>query len=868
LDGVSPVYPCFSSAEVVTAISEIQKEFGKDGGLHLDYATLNQRMQATLANSGNASKSLSSRDWQNIEIYGKFFETIVNEIELSAEIKSYLEGLRLPLLALPLQGENFLETEQHPVRKILNSLVVLDSALTGNKMVKETHIKKSLDKLLAKIAEQASSNPHIFSDLEPEFAGLAKQITKSIELHTRRTVETYAAQQKLEIATRTVQQEIDKRIAGKAMPIVIPRLLQAGWQQLLIRAELNNEKYQDEKLKYLTVIDDLIFWLYEQESVLKIQSGYIQKTLNFIDENLVSVCSNIAMRHAIIAELSALLLGVGNPKIRKPVQTVKIPPAVSAEQSSMPAPDEIWCAQVEQLAVGDWLSILSCAEGFLPMKLVWIGDILQMYVFISKDGLQKQEFNKLQLADLLRAGSAYKIENLDLPLMDRATSLMLQKMHEKLLYNATHDPVTELLTRDELVKQLKNEVLGLDNLEHMLCHIEVLDYRVITNICGVAGGNQLLKQLTMLMKNQIRNHDLLARLGDKSFAILFKDCSTAAGCEIAAKLVKIINDAHFQWQEDSFAIGVSVGLVSLAENSFDIQRLLQQADAACLSAERAGQNRVLLYTDEDENLQHQHKLYGWIGRIDNIFAENRLFARCQKIVPADYTNNQYQHYEILLGVRDEAGGIIAPDNFIPAVERCKRMPEIDRWIFRNVFAWIEQNSRLFEQIDGFSINLSGQSINSAEFLEFLSLLLESSSVPYQKLTFEITETVAAQNLFFTKKFIKAIKQFGCKFSLDDFGSGFSSYAYLKNLNVDYLKIDGAFIKDIANNKADVAIVTSMNEIAHSLGLKTIAEYVENAEIREILKQIGVDYVQGYGIQKPIPLADLVKNYPAADIFKF
>ncbi len=213
------------------------------------------------------------------------------------------------------------------------------------------------------------------------------------------------------------------------------------------------------------------------------------------------------------------------------------------------------------------------------------------------------------------------------------------------------------------------------------------------------------------------------------------------------------------------------------------------------------------------------------------------------IAATDPLAANYLHYEILLGVTGEDGNVIPPDHFIPAVERCQRMPEIDKWVVNNVFDWIAGNRELFDKMDGFSINLSGQSINSEEFLEFLKSALAAGNVPCEKITFEITETVAAENLGFTKKFIAAIKQFGCTFSLDDFGSGYSSYSYLKNLNVDYLKIDGAFVKEIHNNKADVAIVKSMNEIAHSMGLRTIAEYVENNEIRSVLKEIGVDFCQ-------------------------
>ena len=281
-----------------------------------------------------------------------------------------------------------------------------------------------------------------------------------------------------------------------------------------------------------------------------------------------------------------------------------------------------------------------------------------------------------------------------------------------------------------------------------------------------------------------------------------------------------------------------------------------------------GQNSILLFSDDNESLQRQNKLHEWVGHINEVFSENRLFVRCQMIAPVAPGKNPHQHYEILLGVKDAAGKTIPPDHFIPAVERCKRMPEIDEWIIRSVFAWIAENRSYFDTMDGFSINLSGQSVNSPEFQALLMQLLASADLPYEKLTFELTETVAADNLANTKNFIKNIKQFGCKFSLDDFGSGYSSYSYLKHLNVDYLKIDGAFVKDIANNAADVAIVKSMNEIGHSPGLKTIAEYVENDEIREILKEIGVDYAQGYGVQKPILLTELVSQAPPEPQEKF
>ncbi|AMK79163.1 hypothetical protein A1342_08080 [Methylomonas methanica] len=854
----------FNPAEVLSAIAKIQNDIAAKSNTHLDSATLQKSLTDKLRANSPEAKSLSVDDVQRLELYGKFFDALVGELEFSTDIKNYLESIYLPLLSLPLQGNDFLDSESHPARKILNQLAVLDPAIKSNRVIKNTNIKNTVEKAIARISAESISNPKVFAEVEHELDSVTKKLAQSNDANIKRIIEPYEGQQKLEMARLAIQQEVDKRIAGRSVPSIIPTLLDAGWQDLLVIAELNKDANPDEKLSYLKVIDDLLFWLYEQESFLNMQAVSIHTTLKFIEENLGAVCPNLFKRDSVIEELFSLLIGSGVPKVRKPMDSVRIP----TPKSNPNIIESERAAQVAQLQVGEWLIIYKGSEGFEPMKLVWIGDILPICVFVNRDGLTKLELSKTELAQLLENGGANRIESLDVPLMDRATNQMLQNMHSKLIYNATHDAETDLFTKDEFIKQLKVELIKLDSTCHLLCHIEVLDFRVITNVCGVAGGKQFLKTLTQLIREQLPDCDLFARIGDKSFALLLKDCSTESGYDLFKKLLKTIGESRFQWQDKSYTIGVSIGLVPFEQRNFDINELLQNADAASMSAERSGPNNVLIFTNDDENLKRQNKIYEWIGNIDKVFSENRLFLRCQMITAVDETSASHQHYEILLGIKDENDNIIPPDHFIPAVERAKRMPEIDQWVITNVLMWIENNRNYFDNIDGFAINLSGQSINSEEFLGFLKGILESTSVPTNKLVFEVTETVAAESFYLTNSFIKAIKQFDCKFSLDDFGSGYSSYSYLKNLNIDYLKIDGAFVKDILNSKADIAIVKSMNEIAHSLGLATIAEYVENAEIREVLKTIGVDFAQGYGVHKPMPLSELVVDLPSAPFFSF
>jgi diguanylate cyclase (GGDEF)-like protein len=846
----------FSADEVISVISKLQKNAFGENHAHQNFSAFQKLLQDNLLGSNNREKVLTGQDEKNIEVYSKFFDVLFNDLVVSSEIKSYMERIHLTLLSLSLQGNDFLGSDSHPARNVLNQLASLETAVKDNRVIKKTNIKKTLDKLVTRINREATTNPNIFAEVEQDLHEVTEQVNKSIGLNIQRIVETYEGQQKLELARHSVQQQIDKRIAGKAIPAVIPALLSSGWQHLLVIIELNLTKTEEEKLQYYQVIDDLIIWLSDHESTLEEHRDAINRCLAFIDEQLSTVCTNAFEHERIMDDLRICLLSTGSARIRKAIGFVTIESASSNQIHSKENAEDSWILQVEQLQLGDWLTILRNSDGFDSMKLIFIGEQPKIYVFVDRDGTNKMELTKHELAELMQNGAANKIEDLDSPLMDRATNTMLQKMHEKLIYNATHDPLTDLLTRDEFIKQLKYEKNKLAGANHVLCHLKVQDFRMITNVCGVEGGNQLLKRLTSMLAEQFTKGEILARLGDKTFGVLFKNCSADEGFEIAKNLVEIIKASHFEWEDKSYAVAVSVGLVPFVESAGDAQKLLQQASFAGNAAEKSGINRIQLFNEEDENLKNQNKIQEWAGQIDKVLSENRLFLRCQKIAAVEPENIKHVHYEILMGVRDQSGTIIPPDHFIPAAERFKRMPEIDQWIISHVFRWIEENRVYFDQIDGFSINLSGQSINSEEFLEFLKQLLTNSSVPYEKLTFEITETVAADSLVYVKKFMQQIKQFGCKFSLDDFGSGYSSYAYLKSLNVDYLKIDGAFVKDIVNNKADVAIVKSMNEIAHSLGMKTVAEYVENNEIRNSLREIGVDYVQGYGVEKPKLITEL------------
>jgi len=322
-------------------------------------------------------------------------------------------------------------------------------------------------------------------------------------------------------------------------------------------------------------------------------------------------------------------------------------------------------------------------------------------------------------------------------------------------------------------------------------------------------------------------------------------------------LLKEIQDFQFSWEGQSFRVGVSIGLVAVTKSTPNFTELLKQADSACYMAKDLGRNRIHTYLPEDIELAHRQGEMQWVTRINQALEEDRLCLYAQPIVPLKGSHDG--HYELLIRMIGENGEIIPPGAFLPAAERYGLMEKIDIWVIENAFSLLAQAPEFVDRTDLIAINLSGQSLVDNHFLELITSKLSKSKVAASKICFEVTETVAISNLTAAISFISRLKKIGCRFALDDFGSGLSSFGYLKNLPVDFLKIDGMFVKDIVNDPIDYAMVRSINDIGQVMGMQTIAEFVEDDEIKGMLKAIGVNYVQGYGIGKPRPFTELLKS---------
>jgi diguanylate cyclase (GGDEF)-like protein/PAS domain S-box-containing protein len=423
-----------------------------------------------------------------------------------------------------------------------------------------------------------------------------------------------------------------------------------------------------------------------------------------------------------------------------------------------------------------------------------------------------------------------------------------------LSWQATHDALTGLANRREFEYRLEQALHQLErqSTRHSLMFLDLDQFKLVNDTCGHAAGDELLRHICTLLQSGLREGDTLARLGGDEFGILLENCSDEAAERVAEGLRRTVQNLHFVWKGRPFVTTVSIGLVYLGQVTTTLEASLRAADMACYMAKEKGRNRVQVYHADDSELSMRFGEMAWVQRLHMALEENRFCLYSQEIAALGQGEHEQGHVEILLRLHDEAGRMILPDSFIPAAERYGLMTSLDRWVVQNVFKVIAQTlaQGREEPLAMCAINLSGISIGDDEFLAFLREQFALHDVPPRLICFEITETSAIANLGSAIRFINELKTLGCRFSLDDFCAGMSSFAYLKHLPVDFLKIDGSFVKDMLDDPINRAMVEVINHIGHVMGKRTIAEFVENTSIEQALLEIGVDFAQGYVIERP------------------
>jgi diguanylate cyclase (GGDEF)-like protein/PAS domain S-box-containing protein len=419
-------------------------------------------------------------------------------------------------------------------------------------------------------------------------------------------------------------------------------------------------------------------------------------------------------------------------------------------------------------------------------------------------------------------------------------------------HQAKHDALTGLVNRREFMHRLENALAHSkrDGASYVLCYLDLDQFKIVNDTVGHAAGDALLKELAGILCSRLRTRDTLSRVGGDEFALLLENCQLDSGMQIAESLLAVLADFRFQWEDREFPVGASIGVVSISDKTETALQVLTQADLACYTAKDLGRNRIYTYNAEDRELSRMENQMALVSKLQMALIDDQFVLYRQPI--CSLRDGHVEHYEILLRLKDSMNKILSPRNFIPAAERYGLMKEIDRWVIEHALsAYAHQYGNA--STARFSINLSGNSLNDEGLLQWILKLFKHFKVPPDRICFEITETAAIRNLNQAKQLINALRAEGCRFALDDFGSGLSSFAYIKYLPVDYLKIDGSFVADMGQDTTASAMVSAINEMGHVLGIQTVAEHVENTTTLEAMRDIKGDHVQGFAIGEPTPL---------------
>ncbi len=429
----------------------------------------------------------------------------------------------------------------------------------------------------------------------------------------------------------------------------------------------------------------------------------------------------------------------------------------------------------------------------------------------------------------------------------------LRNMARQMAWQARHDPLTGLINRGEFEVRLEQAIDSArsGHTQHALCYLDLDQFKIVNDTCGHIAGDDLLKQLTAHLQMRVRETDTLARLGGDEFGILLEHCPIDQASETAEMLREVVKKFRFAWEDKVFEIGASIGVVPITTDSGSIVDVLSAADSACYVAKDHGRNRIHVYQPEDSALSKRHGEMQWVHRVNSALGEDRFRLFFQKVLPLSADEHE-QYGEILVRLVDEQGKLVLPMAFIPAAERYQIMPAIDRWVLSATVTALRTRVPVLGETSVCAINLSGQSLCDDHFLASVVDILDASSINPAQVCFEITEPAAIANLTRAMRFITVLKGMGCRFALDDFGSGLISFMHLKHLPVDFLKIDGSFVRDMVSDPVDAAMVEAINRIGHVMGIRTIAEAVEDQTTLDALRDLGVNYAQGTVIARPEP----------------
>lgn len=804
------------------------------------------------------------RDSANrLDFIDNVFRTLHTNFEVSKDMEPSIARLRVPLARLSLQEPRFFTQPEHPAHQLLDKL----STLASTDHTVNQRLQQKLEEIVDEVTESYDGDSEVFDDAQQKLDELLGQQDRVLDKSVQRVVSALEGQEKLGRAQRRVEKLLREKLDENATPAAIQELLDSGWRsalvQLAVREGEDSVAWREETALLESLSQDI------QRSASgelpELEKREMKMRLRALNKRLAELNPGSIAHENALRSTTAILEGeskVETQAYRTPEEIVEPPAAEKVEQ--LPRLKR-WMQRTEELEPGTRLRYVDKEGRRRQMELVFVSEDKNRFAFVNERGQKIAELSAVQLARQLSRGATPPTNVDKMSVLDQSMYNTLERAQRTLSFERNRDQLTRLINNDALMNQLNRTLRHAQRrgAEHAFSLLDIDNFGLVNEVFDETSGDEVLAEFAKLLSQLNDRRALTARLSEDEFGILMTYRSANEARELGEKIRNDIANSSLNVGGDPVSFTVSMGIAPVEQTTSGTDAVVSHARSALELAKSQGRDQVVVYNpDQQEIIEYKRDREASRARLDEAMSTDRLVLRAQPIVQTsvDGSASASHHYEVLLSMRDDDGNLLSPQDFITSAERFGFINLVDRWVVREVFTWISSLVDKQKVVPELSINLSGTSITDNDFLEQIS----EFGVGTSRLCFEITETGAIDNLPRAADFVRTLKNLGCKFSLDDFGTGLASHNYLRELPVDYVKIDGTFISNIQNSDTDYAMAKSINDLAHFLGQQTVAECVETLENIPALREIGVDFLQGWGIGMPRRLQEITEDLPALE----
>jgi diguanylate cyclase (GGDEF)-like protein len=787
---------------------------------------------------GGGDNRLDEEQQGTLDVVDRFFRSVVESPRLSDYAQQRMRQLEVPVLKVVMRDPAFFDDQDSPVRGVMNRLAQL--GVKGGRI--NPVVQRRVDELVHRITTDFEQDTGVFEQTVQELDTLIDRQNLVYRRNVERVTAAAEGAQKVAESKKAVADVLDQKLGGRKVPKAVLSLLDGGWRDLLsltwIRQGPDSQLWQD----YLAVIDSLLSFADDPDS-----SVNLPELLRVIQDGLASISSNHMPSSQIRDELKQFL--VRSPD--KPPELVEIPPAKADPADTKKLSDreqrslQRWINRAQQLRTGDWLRDQEKPDEPQYIRLVWIARGFSRFVFVNHQGMRVVELELEALARHMRKGIIVPDSQYERPLVDESIDRMVRKVYDQLSWASTHDELTGLLGRREFERMLDQQLARRED-ERSLVRLDLRRFRLLNDTAGYQAGDETLKKVADILRSHVGDGMPVARLAGNEFAMLVPSESAV---DAAQDLVRAIEAAEFAFGGRSYRLSASAGVVATLPALVSAERWLRASEQALAASRQQGHGKVSEYTLGAEDQARQEQIAAKVASLSNL-NEERMLLRCQKIIPLHASAAMTAQYEVLISMYDDDGQLITGRDFVRMAERYDRMQAVDRWVVGQMLDWLRDQAPDPRHFGGVCINLSGYSMNDQSLLEFIYEKLSEKDAPIERLWFELTEASAINDVQSVADFIVEMKELGCRFCLGNFGSGPSSFEFMRSLPVDLIKIDSAFTGQLLTSETDRAMVRSMVDMAHYMNREVIASQVESRDVLDMLRQLGVDYAQGFVIEKP------------------